>query len=77
MHAVTVRLQDTVYSSARQLAEREGLSLEQLIEKTLAERASRPSDATLQQAYEILAEDAEAAEVEGLMAVQAETLLGE
>jgi hypothetical protein len=27
MHAVTVRLQDTVYSSARQLAEREGLSL--------------------------------------------------
>ncbi len=77
MHAVTVRLQDTVYSSARQLAEREGLSLEQLIEKTLAERASRPSDTTLQQAYEILAEDTEAAEVEGLMAVQAETLLGE
>ena len=77
MHAVTVRLQDTVYSSARQLAEREGLSLEQLIEAAITERASRPSDTTLQQAYEILAEDAETAEVEGLMAVQAETLLGE
>jgi predicted DNA-binding ribbon-helix-helix protein len=77
MHAVTVRLQDTVYSSVRQLAEREGLSLEQLIEETLAERASRPSDTTLRQAYEILAEDADAAEVEELMAAQAETLLGE
>jgi hypothetical protein len=77
MHAITVRLQDTVYSSARQLAEKEGLSLEQLIEEAIAERTTRPSDATLQQAYEILAEDAETAEVEGLMAVQAETLLDE
>ena len=41
------------------------------------ERTTRQSDATLQQAYEILAEDAETAEVEELMAVQAETLLDE
>src|SRR5262245_58097663 len=39
------------------------------------ERITRPSDAALQQAYEILAEDAETAEVERLMAVQAETQL--
>lgn len=77
MHAVTVKLQDTIYSSARQLAEREGLSLEQLIEAAITERTSRPSDTTLQQAYEILAEDAETEEVEELMAAQAETLLGE
>jgi arginine/ornithine N-succinyltransferase beta subunit len=58
-------------------AEREGLSLEQLIEAAITERPSRPSETTLQQAYEILAEDTETAEVEGLMAVQAETLLGQ
>jgi hypothetical protein len=58
-------------------AEREGLSLEQLIEAAITEKASRPSDTALQQAYETLAEDPETAEVEGLMTVQAETLLGE
>jgi hypothetical protein len=44
------------------------------IEEAVAERASKPSDAMLQQAYEILGEDAETAQVEELIAVQAETL---
>ena len=74
MRAVTVKLQDTVYRSARQLAEQEGLTLEQLIEEAVAERASRPSATMLRQAYEILADDAETEEVERLMAVQAEAL---
>ncbi len=53
------------------------MRLRDTVYSSAMERTTRQSDATLQQAYEILAEDAETAEVEELMAVQAETLLDE
>ncbi len=77
MHALTLRLPDPVYQAAKQLAAREGLSLNKLIQEAISERARHSTDQRLRDAYAILAEDAEEADVEKFLAVQAEALLND
>jgi predicted transcriptional regulator len=77
MHALTVRLSDKTYQAAKRLAAQEGLSINRLIQQAIAEKAGRSVEGRLSAAYEIMGEDAEGADVEGFLAVQAEAMLDE
>lgn len=76
-HALTVRLPETVYRAARSMADRQGISLNRLVQEAIAEKAEKSVEERLQQAYDLLAADAEEADVEKYFAIQAEVLLGE
>jgi len=72
---LTVRLPDPVYKAARRLAKREGISINRLVADAIGERARAATIKRLQSAYDVLADDAEAADVEPLMGMQIEALL--
>ncbi len=74
-HTLTVRLPDTLYRAARNMADRRGISLNRLVQEALAEKAEQAVRERLERAYDVLAEDAEQADVEKYVAVQAEALL--
>ena len=74
-HSLTVRIPDSVYRAARKLAEREGVSLNQLVIQALGERARQSIERRLAEAYEVLGQDEAEAEVETLLGSQAEALL--
>lgn len=74
-HTLTVRLPDTLYRAARNMADRRGISLNRLVQEALAEKAEQALRERLERAYDVLAEDAEQADVEKYVAVQAEALL--
>jgi predicted transcriptional regulator len=74
MHALTVRLPEGLYRTAKGLAEKEGISLNRHIQEAIAEKSRQATERQLREAYEILADDAEGSDVEGLLAAQAEAL---
>jgi hypothetical protein len=74
VHALTIRLSDTIFATAQALARREGLSLNRLIQLAIVERARQATAGQMRQAYDLLADDAETAEVESLLAAQVEVL---
>lgn len=74
-HTLSVRLPDTLYRAARNMADRRGISLNRLVQEALAEKAEQAVRERLERAYDVLAEDAEQADVEKYVAVQAEALL--
>lgn len=76
-HALTVRLPDNVYLAARNMAERRGISINRLVQEAIAEKAEKSVEERLRQAYDMLAIDSEATEVENSFAIQAEALLGD
>ena len=76
-HALTVRLPDQVYRAAKRMADRRGISINRLVQEALAEKAEQSLRQRLRKAYDLLAEDVEEADVENLLAVQAEALLVE
>lgn len=76
-HALTVRLPETVYRAARSMADRQGISLNRLVQEAISEKAEKSVGERLQQAYDLLAADADEADVESYFAIQAEVLLGE
>lgn len=74
-HSLTVRIPDSVYRAARKIAEREGVSLNRLVVQALGERARQSIERRLAEAYEVLGQDEDEAEVETFLGVQAEALL--
>ena len=74
-HALTVRLPDTVYRAARNMADRRGISINRLVQEAIAEQAEKSVEERLRRAYDMLA-DSEEADVESSFAIQAEALLG-
>ncbi len=76
-HILKISLPETVYRAASEVASEQGVSLEQLAREVIAAQAQRPAEMDLSEAYEILAEDAEATDVEIFMEAQAEALLNE
>lgn len=74
-HSLTIRLPGGVYRAARRLAEREGISLNRLVAEALAERARQSTAKRLRDAYDELGRDAEEADSERFLAIQAEALL--
>ena len=76
-HALTVRLPDQVYRAARNMADRRGISINRLVQEAIAEIAEKSVEERLRRAYDVLALDPAAAEVETSFAIQAEALLGE
>ncbi len=59
------------------MAEKEGKSLNRLIQDALIEKAGESTEARLRQAYSILGEDVEGSDVEPLLAVQVEAMLND
>jgi hypothetical protein len=76
-HALTVRLPDAVYKAARTMADRLGISINRLVLEAIKGMAERSVEERLREAYDLLAQDSSAADVEGFFAIQAEALLGE
>jgi predicted DNA-binding ribbon-helix-helix protein len=76
-HALTVRLPDPVYKTAKRLARAEGVSLNVLIGAAITERARRSAAKRLSAAYDLLGQDARGANVEGFLHAQVEALLDE
>ncbi len=74
-HRLTINLPTTIYDAAHEIASEQGVSLEQLACDAIAARAQKPPDLDLAEAYEILAEDSEATDVEIFMEAQTEALL--
>ena len=73
-HALTVRLPDRIYRAARNMADRNGISINRLVQEAIAEKAGKGMKDRLMQAYDLLADDAS---VEDALPVQAEALLHE
>lgn len=73
-HSLTIRLPEPVYKAAKKIAIREGVSLNRLISRALAEHARQSLERRLEAAYEELAAD-KSSDAEDLFAVQAEGLL--
>ena len=76
-HALTVRLPDSVYRAARNMADRRGISMNRLVQEAIAEKAEKSVEERLSQAYDMLAADAAEADIEKSFAIQAEALLDE
>ncbi len=76
-HALTVRLPDSVYRAARNMADRRGISMNRLVQEAIAEKAEKSVEERLSRAYDMLAEDSTEADVEKSFAIQAEALLDE
>lgn len=76
-HALTVRLPDSVYRAARNMADRRGISMNRLVQEAIAEKAEKSIEERLSQAYDMLAEDSAEMDVEKSFAIQAEALLDE
>ena len=74
-HALTIRLPERIFRTARRLAKIEGVSLNTLVEEAISARAKRTAARRLESAYDLLARDAAEAEVESLLGAQIETLL--
>lgn len=74
-HALTIRLPDSVYQAAKKLATRQGISLNRLVQDAISEKAVESLEKRLSRAYDLLAEDADEADVDRTFAVQAEALL--
>lgn len=76
-HALTIRLSDPVYQAARNMADRRGISINRLVQEAIAEKAEKSVEERLSRAYDLLAADPAATDVESCFAIQAEALLGE
>jgi DNA polymerase III gamma/tau subunit len=76
-HALTVRLPDRVYRAARNMATREGISMNRLVQEAIAEKAEKSVKERLEKAYDILAASSTEDDIEDLFAIQAEALLDE
>ena len=76
-HVLKVSLPETVYQAAAHLAAEQGVSLEQLAREAIASTAARPPEVDLAEAYELLAGDAEEADVEIFLEAQSEALMNE
>jgi hypothetical protein len=76
-HALTVRLPETTYQTAKRLAKVEGVSVNVLVREAIADRARRSAARRLTSAYELLGRDASEAEVESLLTAQVEALLND
>jgi predicted DNA-binding protein len=74
-HALTVRLPDRVYQAARNMAHRQGISMNRLVQEAIAEKAEKSVEERLGKAYDLLAAGSAEDDVEDLFAVQAEALL--
>jgi len=74
-HALTVRLPDSIYRAARNMADRRGISINRLVQEAIAEKAEKSVEERLSQAYDMLAGDSAETDVEKLFAIQAEALL--
>jgi hypothetical protein len=75
-HAMTVRLPEPVYKTARRLARQHGISINRLVEMAITEQAKHSLEARVRAAYDVLSEDTND-DVEGALALQAGALLGE
>ncbi len=75
MHAMTLRLPEPVYQAAKQLASRQGISINGLIQQAITEKARRSTESRLRASYETISSDAAEVDVEGSLAVQVEALL--
>ncbi len=75
LHTLTIRLPDRIYRAARNMADRHGISLNRLVQETLAERAGKSVEARLKRSYDLLADDARESDVEDALPVQAEAIL--
>jgi urease gamma subunit len=73
-HALTVRLPDKVYRAARNMAERQGISLNRLVQQAIAEKAGKSVKHRLEQAYDLLADDPLESNVEEALSVQVEAV---
>ena len=71
-HALTVRLPDRIYRAARNMADRNGISINRLVQEAIVEKAGKGMKDRLKQAYDLLADDAS---VEDAFPVQVEALL--
>jgi DNA polymerase III gamma/tau subunit len=76
-HALTVRLPDRVYRAARNMATREGISMNRLVQEAIAEKAEKSVKDRLEKAYDVLATSSAEDDIEDLFAIQAEALLDE
>jgi DNA polymerase III gamma/tau subunit len=76
-HALTVRLPDRVYRAARNMATREGISMNRLVQEAIAEKAEKSVKDRLDKAYDMLAASPAEDDIEDLFAIQAEALLDE
>jgi hypothetical protein len=74
-HALTVRLPDRVYRAARNMATREGISMNRLVQEAIAEKAEKSVKERLEKAYDVLAASPAEDDIEDLFAIQAEALL--
>ena len=71
-HALTVRLPDRIYQAARNMADRNGISINRLVQEAIAEKAGKGMKDRMKEAYDLLADDAS---VEDAFPVQVEALL--
>ena len=74
-HALTVRLPESVYRAARNMADRRGISMNRLVQEAIAEKAEKSVEERLSRAYDMLAEDTAETDIEKSFAIQAEALL--
>ena len=74
-HALTLRLPDRIYRAARNMAGRQGISINRLVRQAIVEKAGTSVKDRLTRAYELLADDPAEASVEDALAVQAEAIL--
>ena len=74
-HALTLRLPETAYRTAKKLAKIEGISVNAVLQVAIEEKARRSASKRLSAAYERLAGDETESGVEPLLAAQVEALL--
>ena len=74
-HALTVRLPDRVYRAAKNMAGRQGISINRLVQQAISEKAGSSVKDRLTRAYDLLADDPSAASVDDALALQAEAIL--
>ena len=76
-HALTVRLPNPVYKTAKRLARAEGVSLNALVGAAITDRARRSAARRLSAAYDLLGQDPHETNVEDFLQAQVEALLDE
>ena len=74
-HALTLRIPDTIYQAAKNIAARRGMSLNKLVQEAITEKAAQSMENRLKRAYDLLATDSSGEGIEEAFLLQAEALL--
>ncbi len=75
--AITVRLPETVYRSASEMARRNRLSLNRLIQRSVEAAVKEEEQRRLREAFTLVGRDMQESDVEFAHAAQAEVVTGE